>query len=372
MAKKKVNTRADGLIERVRTIDGKRRHFYGRSLQEVQKKIDAAVVEAATKKECGEKFEEVADAFWRAKEPKLKYGSVRGYKHKVEVAKDWFSGYGMREINSTLINRELSRMAAQGWSYKSIAGQKSVLSMIFQYWCAELDGDCNPCTLLKLPQGLPQTKRRAPTDAEVEKVKQNPDGFGLCAAFMMYAGLRLGEIMALQKKDLAGGNISIYKEVVWHNNTPVIEPPKTQNAVRKVPILTPLRQGIGNRLNGMKDEEYIFGGAKPMTKSRYENAWLQYCASLGCTHDTGRRYLTGKKDKRGNPLYKVIMAPDFTAHQLRHEFASTLVQCGISPQVAKELMGHADILTTQRWYAEAKNSAIEEAKALLDAHFQGK
>lgn len=178
--------------------------------------------------------------------------------------------------------------------------------------------------------------------------------------------------MALQKKDLTGGNISIYKEVVWHNNTPVIEPPKTQNAVRKVPILTPLRQGIGDRLNGMKDEEYIFGGVKPMTKSRYENAWLQYCASLGCTHDTGRRYLTGKKDKRGNPLYKVIMAPDFTAHQLRHEFASTLVQCGISPQVAKELMRHADILTTQRWYAEAKNSAIEEAKALLDAHFQRK
>ena len=68
-------------------------------------------------------------------------------------------------------------------------------------------------------------------------------------------------------------------------------------------------------------------------------------------------------------MYKTVMVPDFTAHQLRHEFASTLVQCGISPQVAKELMGHADILTTQRWYAEAKTSAVDEAADILNNYF---
>ena len=92
-------------------------------------------------------------------------------------------------------------------------------------------------------------------------------------------------------------------------------------------------------------------------------------AFLQQAHDSGKRYKTGKKSKDGAPLYKTIMEPDFTAHQLRHEFASTLVQCGISPQVAKELMGHADILTTQRWYAEAKASAVDEATRILNAHF---
>ena len=92
-------------------------------------------------------------------------------------------------------------------------------------------------------------------------------------------------------------------------------------------------------------------------------------AFLQQAHDSGKRYKTGKKSKDGAPLYKTIMEPDFTAHQLRHEFASTLVQCGISPVVAKELMGHADILTTQRWYAEAKASAVDEAARILNAHF---
>ena len=365
----KTKKRADGLIERCRVIDGKTRHFYGRTAKEVQAKLDAALIEASTRRERGDPFCEVAEAFWRAKEPCIKYGSRRGYRHKVELAKGWFEGQGMREITSTDINRELMHMAAQGYAYKSIAGQKSVLSLIWQYWCAEMHGDANPCTLLKLPQGLPQTKRRAPTEQEIADVKAHPEGFGLCPAIMMYAGLRLGEVMALQKKDLADGAIRVCKAVVWHNNCPELEEPKTDSAYRTVPILKPLQDALGSRLDGLADEAFLFGGAKPMTKSQYQNAWLQYCISIGHAHDSGKRYKTGKKSKDGAPLYKTIMEPDFTAHQLRHEFASTLVQCGISPQVAKELMGHADILTTQRWYAEAKASAVDEATRILNAHF---
>ena len=365
----KTKKRADGLIERCRVIDGKTRHFYGRTAKEVQAKIDAALIEASTRRDRGDPFCEVAEAFWRAKEPCIKYGSRRGYRHKVEVAISWFGQLGMREITSTDINRQLMHMAAQGYAYKSIAGQKSVLSLIWQYWCAEMGGDCNPCALLKLPQGLPQSKRRAPTDAEIADVKAHPEGFGLCPAIMMYAGLRLGEVMALQKQDLANGEIHVCKAVVWHGNSPEIEEPKTESAYRTVPILKPLQDALGSRLDGLANDAYLFGGTQPYTKSRYQNAWLQYCASIGRVHDSGKQYKTGKTSKDGRVLYKPVMEPDFTAHQLRHEFASTLVQCQISPQVAKELMGHADILTTQRWYAEAKTTAVRDAAKILNAHF---
>jgi len=32
-------------------------------------------------------------------------------------------------------------------------------------------------------------------------------------------------------------------------------------------------------------------------------------------------------------------------------------------------MGHADILTTQRWYAEAKASAVDKAADILNSYF---
>lgn len=365
----RLKTRADGLIERTRTISGKKMHFYGHTAKEVQAKIDAAVREAAELHEKGPLFEDVADAFWAEKEQKLKYNSRRGYRHAVETAKAWFSGYGLNEISTTDINRLLAQMAAQGKAYKTIANQRSVISLIYQFWCTHMGGGKNPCDLLRLPQGLPQTKRHTPTDAEIEKVQAHTDGFGLCAAFAMYAGLRLGEIMALQKKDLAGGKIRVTKAVVWHSNQPQIEPPKTECAVRQVPILAPLADALGTRLDNLPEDAYIFGGERPLTNAQYTYAWACYCASIGCVHDSGRTKNAGKTTKSGKKLRKPVPAPDFTLHQLRHEFASVLMQCGISLQVAKDMMGHADIATTQRWYAEAKSWAIADAEKTLNAHY---
>lgn len=367
MARQK--TRADGLVEIKRRINGRDRHFYGRTKREAESKYKQALIDAAVVAEHGDLFSDVADAFWSWKEPRIKYGTRRGYQHKVEVAKTWFGQVGMRDVTATDISRELAKMAAAGSAYKTVAGQKSVLSMIWRYWCENMDGDVNPVDLVKLPQGLPQKQRRAPTDEEVDLIRRNPQGFGLCASFMLYAGLRLGEVMALQKRDIQGASVKVTKAVVWHSNSPVIETPKTKNAVRTVPLLAPLREAIGNRLDSLKDDDYIFGGASPLTKSAYENAWLQYCAGLGLVHDTGQIRATGKTDKSGKALSKPIMAADFTAHQLRHEFATVLVRCGISVQVAKDIMGHADILTTQRWYAEAKEKDIDDAAEKLNSYY---
>lgn len=68
----KTKKRADGLIERCRVIDGKTRHFYGRTAKEVQAKLDAALIEASTRRDRGDPFCEVAEAFWRTKEPCIK------------------------------------------------------------------------------------------------------------------------------------------------------------------------------------------------------------------------------------------------------------------------------------------------------------
>ena len=364
--------RADGLIERCRTIDGHKRHFYGKTAREVQAKIDAALADARQRQQKGDLFRDVAEKFWRDKEPRIKYGTRRGYRHKVDLAVSGFGSVGMREISATDISRELQHMARQGSSYKTIANQKSVLSLIWQFWCSEMGGDANPVTLLRLPQGLPQKKRHPPTEDEVRLVRQHPEGFGLCPALMMYAGLRLGEVMALQRQDIQGDEISVSKAVVWHSNAPAIEAPKTENAVRVVPVLAPLKPLLEAHLQDLKPTDYLFGGAEPLTKSKYEAAWLRYCTALGCVYDTGRRRATGKTSKDGKPLEKKIMAATFTAHQLRHEYASVLVECGIPETVAKSLMGHADIMTTKRWYAEAKQSNVAAAKDILDKYFEGR
>lgn len=355
-----------------RTVGGKVRHFYGSSPREANQKYLEAVVEYNNTKDNGEPFEDVADAFWKKKEQSIKYGSRRSYQKKVNDAKEWFSGYGMKEITASMVNRELSRMALQGKSYKTIATQKSVLSMIWRYWCTEMGGDSNPVDLLRLPSGLPQKKRRPPSEEEVETVKQNTDGFGLFPNIMIYTGMRLSELCALQRKDIDMKRrvIHITKECVWHGNRPELDTPKTENGVRDIPVLDPLFSLLDGRLDDLDPDDYLFGGETMMTKRCYENAWEQYTMSIGLATRSGQKYKTGKKDKAGNPLYKSKIEPFFTAHQLRHAFASVLVECEIPEPVAKEILGHSDITTTHRWYTDVKSRQIDSAADIMNQFFR--
>ena len=53
MARKKESRRADGRAEILRTINGKPRHFYGKSKREAEEKYKAALLAEAQKKESG-------------------------------------------------------------------------------------------------------------------------------------------------------------------------------------------------------------------------------------------------------------------------------------------------------------------------------
>ncbi len=57
--------------------------------------------------------------------------------------------------------------------------------------------------------------------------------------------------------------------------------------------------------------------------------------------------------------------PDFRFHDLRHDFCSKLVQSGVDLYTVKELAGHKDITTTQR-YAHLSKAKLKEAVAVLE------
>lgn len=57
--------------------------------------------------------------------------------------------------------------------------------------------------------------------------------------------------------------------------------------------------------------------------------------------------------------------PDFRFHDLRHDFCSKLVQSGIDLYTVKELAGHKDITTTQR-YAHLNRGKLKEAVSVLE------
>jgi integrase len=57
--------------------------------------------------------------------------------------------------------------------------------------------------------------------------------------------------------------------------------------------------------------------------------------------------------------------PDFRFHDLRHDFCSKLVQAGVDLYTVKELAGHKDITTTQR-YAHLNRGKLKSAVEVLE------
>ncbi|MBI4390098.1 MAG: tyrosine-type recombinase/integrase [Nitrospinae bacterium] len=99
---------------------------------------------------------------------------------------------------------------------------------------------------------------------------------------------------------------------------------------------------LGNtKRSGRSDYVFCKGNGEPYTKWGVYRAFKKACIKAGFS--------------------------DYRFHDLRHDFCSKLVQAGIDLYTVKELAGHKDIATTQR-YAHLSPGKLKDAVAVLDYH----
>ena len=154
-------------------------------------------------------------------------------------------------------------------------------------------------------------------------------------------GLRKGELLGLRWEDVdMKSNMLYVKRSVWYSPKPTIKSPKTEAGVRKVPIITPLREELEKRRGNPK--HYIFGGKEPMSDKAYRYQYKKYQKLTGITA---------------------------TAQQLRKSYATLAVGADVPPDVLKSIFGHRDISTTLNLYAEVRDYRIVEAGNLLESRF---
>ena len=322
--------RADGRWQEAVMIDGKRKYFYGKTKAEVLRKIR----EHEVKKEEGLLFPAVANEFWNKHEPTLAHNTAKSYLPAVRRAQEYFSDTDITTIRPVDISRFLAFVVDEmEMAEKTAKTQLLVVNLICRHAVNEGYVDVNPCTDITLPAGLSKTKRTMPTSEDLERVKNSIDHrFGLFGYMVLCTGMRRGEVLGLQWKDvnLKKRTITVEKSVYFVSNAPHIKLPKTRAGVRVVPILDALlpylQPGPANH--------YVFGGPNLLKQSQFDKGWEHYC------HDTG---------------------VTCTAHQLRHAYTTMLIEAGIEPAVAMKLLGHAQISTTIDIYTHLR----EERQAAM-------
>lgn len=237
---------------------------------------------------------------------------------------------------------------------------KKILNNVFKYACKCCCIENNPVTLVELTGIEPMKKKKTVTYQELETIVQalksrrchdsfKNDSVIISLYIGYYTGLRLSEVLALEKSDFdfTNNEIHIVKQLdyVGKQTSTLITTNKlkTNSSNATIPLAEPLKEILVE--------------------------WFKANPYSHVICDVEGNYIHGsfiktilKQASKKSSIY-------FHFHMLRHTFISNLANNGVEPQIAKELARHSRIETTMDIYTHVNEDSQKQA---INAVFNSK
>lgn len=333
--------------------------IYGKTIKELESKINEfnlllyRGINPNAKKVL---LNELAEAFLQSK-PDVAESTLCQYRDLIgKYVSNTIGNKDIKKIVPFDLQSLLVDIQRQGKSKGTIKKVKCLCQQIFDIAVSSGITAYNPFVSVKIPKNAKETERKGIGELEQRLINTYWNGhkFGLIALFMLHTGVRKGELLALQWRDInfKEGYISISKAVQYgaDNNTPILKnSPKTKNGVRRIPIAS----SLVTILNSQKKKSlFVFPNANNqlMTNQEFKRGWNSFIKYLNfCL-----------ADERGIKESAFDLIPRFTAHQLRHTYTSELYKNGVGLKEMQHLLGHSELSTTLSIYTHLENENIKE------------
>ena len=269
----------------------------------------------------------------------------------------------VRDLKQIHLQTIINKLASEGYATSTMKKIKQTAEQIMRI---AVDSDLivkNPFSGVKVPSIEP-AERRALTESEIDLITENWRGarMGVAAMIMLYAGLRLGEVLALEWNDIdfEKRTINVSKARIVFKNRPTIKSPKTKAGIRIIPI----PEILFEVLNSVRKKKGLVCpdlSGNLMSGVSQKNAWKSYINHLN--ECAGGR-------KGSGPRKPVIVIDKITPHMLRHTYATMLFDAGVDVKSAQKFLGHSDIEVTLEIYTHLSKFKEEQAIRALDEHLK--
>ena len=181
--------------------------------------------------------------------------------HKAGVSNKCYNDYAkqLEALLPVIGNKRLSEVTVddaaqiwhhyQGYSASTIHRAKMLFIALFE---TAIENDLCRKNPFKAKHAQPPKAssgtHRVLTEEEKALILSTPHRMQLPAVIMLYAGLRRGEILALEWTDIdfSANIIHVNKSIRFNGNRPLLVRPKTSAGTRLVPILSVLRPFLEN------------------------------------------------------------------------------------------------------------------------------
>ncbi len=380
MAKAKNKKRADGLYKVSLTIGTnengtpKRTYFYGHTVKEAEGKRaeyqeslrrgTLAANEKAT-------FRDVAAAWLVYKRGQLGEKGLKQFTRYQSIVDNQLKPLHSRrvkELKPADLDMILSEYAQEGKAKKTLIYYKQTASQVMDYAIENDLAFRNVFAKVKIP-AAPETERKPLTDEQVRLVAEHWEGHraGVGALLMLYCGLRRGELIPLTWADidLEHKALTVNKSVHTVSNTFIVKQgAKTAAGERVVDIPDCIIPAL-TRAKATRGGFLVFPGAdgQMLTSEGYKRLWESFMHYLNICAG-------GRDRSRSNP--KIVAMEPFTAHQLRHTYATMLYDADVDPKSAQRLMGHSSLEMTLKIYTHLSQRKKADSIGKLNDFLSGK
>ena len=365
-----LSQRKDGVYQgRYKDRFNKIKYIYGTKLSEVKKELAVAIAEniqftsIRDDIKLDDWFKRWVDVY---KKKSVRPNTLREYTHI--YTKNISPFFGNRNINSFVksdIQTLIDKIADDNYKYERQNKIKVILNDMFS---RAIEDDL----MIKNPAKGVKLRADKEVKAFALSLEQQEEFFNTCKGTFydnlynvaVNTGLRPGELFALTLDDvnLEKGYIDVNKTLVYQKyldddcKTFHIEPPKTKQSYRKVPINSECRKYLEKQLElkqivkskrPKQQNDYLFVTKfnTPLNSVIYSDSIKAIIEQINLTRSFDNEF------------------PKFSGHTFRHTFATRCFEAGVQPKVVQSYLGHASLKMTMDLYThiteEKANSDIE-------------